>query len=238
MIHDFDKSCESISYIYKFSFKDGREKEFMVNLERKTLEQIERPDETYPDWARLDNHTCPNCPLTGEEWCPTAVCVSDLIEFVGDTYSYEDVYVEVKTNNRTYSKDTSVQKGVSSLLGIYMSTSGCPVLAKLKPMVRYHLPFASLGENSYRVLSMYLVAQYFARKRGEESDWDLEKLSGMYDEIHVVNKSFWQRLSHLNFKDAGVNALIMLDNSASHIVFQIDEGQLSEIEFLCDKYFD
>lgn len=61
------------------------------------------------------------------------------------------------TEERTYSKDTLLQQGLASLLGIVMTTSGCPVLEPLKPMVRFHLPFATLTETVYRMVSMCLV---------------------------------------------------------------------------------
>lgn len=239
MIHDYNGTSETISYSYTFSFEDGSEREFHVKLDKKTLELIEPPDETYPEWAKLENEQCPNCPLNTEEveFCPVAVSISDMIEFVGNKYSYDEVDITVKTQNRTYLKHTTMQKGVSSLLGLFMVTSGCPILERLKPMVRHHLPFATLTENSYRVISMYLVSQFFVYKRGQEPDWNMRYLLEMYDEIHKVNKSFWRRLTHLKFKDAGVNALIMLDNTGSHIQFLIDAGHLEEIEFLCDKYF-
>jgi len=238
MIQDFDSSSDTLSYSYMFKFPNGTEQEFTLRLEKNTLELIEPPDETYPDWAKLHNNKCDNCSLIEDEhtYCPVAVSISDLIEFAGDSFSYDEVEITVTTDVRTYTKKTSLQKGLSSILGLFMITSGCPVLEKLKPMARYHLPFATLSENSYRIISMYLVSQYFLHRQGKSTDWNLESLLKIYDEIHVVNKSFWKRLAHLNFKDAGLNALIMLDNSGTHIQFQIDEGYLSEIELLCDKY--
>ena len=59
-----------------------------------------------------------------------------------------------------------VQMGVSSLLGVIMTTSGCPIMAQLKPMVRFHLPFASLEETIFRMVSMHLVAQYLRHQDG------------------------------------------------------------------------
>ena len=38
-----------------------------------------------------------------------------------------------------------------------MALSGCPVLEQLKPMARFHLPFASVEETIYRAASMYLA---------------------------------------------------------------------------------
>ncbi len=66
-------------------------------------------------------------------------------------------------------------------MGIYMVTSGCPVMGKLKPMVKFHLPFASGEETSYRMVTMYLLAQFFKYKNGKEPDWDLKNLVKIYD---------------------------------------------------------
>ncbi len=240
MIHDFDNSKPTITYQYKFVFKDGSNFKFNLQLEKETCELIEPSDETYPEWAKLRNYKCENCPLDEKEepFCPVAVSISDLIDFIGDYYSFEEVFVEVKTQNRTYSAETTLQKGVSSLLGLYMTTSGCPVLSKLKPLARYHLPFATLGETSFRSVSMYMVSQYFVYKNGGTPDFELKKLVNIYDEIHKVNISLKERLSHLNYKDAGVNALLILDNSGTYVHFKIDEDLLKDVDLLCKKYFD
>lgn len=117
---------------------------------------------SYPEWTELKNFKCPNCLLVENEYkyCPIAVNIIDLIDFF-KTSSYPEVNVIVDTEIRRYSKHPSLQKGISSLMGIYMVTSGCLIMEKLKPMVRYHLPFATLEETSYRMVSMDLLAQYF-----------------------------------------------------------------------------
>ncbi|MDN5353885.1 MAG: hypothetical protein PWQ09_641 [Candidatus Cloacimonadota bacterium] len=50
--------------------------------------------------------------------------------------------MKVESKNRNYVKDTTIQRGVSSMLGMFLVSSGCPVLTKLKPVVKFHLPFA------------------------------------------------------------------------------------------------
>jgi len=238
-----DHSKEIIIYKYTFKFGNGTEREFIVKLDRKTLNLIDLfkpPQKSYPKWVELKNYKCPNCPLNDKKhpFCPVAVSIIDLIDLLKDSLSYEEVDVVVETNERSYIKHTSLQRGVSSLLGIYMVTSGCPILEKLKPMVRYHLPFSTKEETSYRAISMYLLAQYFVYKRGKKPDWNLNKLVKIYDEVQIVNKSFWDRLSHIKIQDASLNALIILDCFASYVVFKIDEDRLSETELLCKTYFD
>ncbi len=240
MLENHNGTENNIVYIYKFEFPDGKKTEFVVELERTTLDLIKENSGSQPEWTRLEFNKCPDCPLNEVEHknCPVAENIVEVIDFFRPFYSYDKVDVEVETKNRIYRKpDIALQKGVSSLLGIYMVTTGCPILGRLKPMVRYHLPFSSLWENSYRVISMYLTAQYFANKRGEEPDWDLKNLTELYNKIHHVNKSFWKRLSAIESKDTSINALIILDTSASHVQFQLDEEHLSEIDMLCKTYF-
>ena len=114
---------------------------------------------------------------------------------------YPEVDVVVSSEARSYMKRTSLQQGLSALMGIYMVTSGCPVMAKLKPMVRHHLPFATIEETTYRVLSTYLLSQYFIGKRGGEPDWEMKNLLQLYDEIKQVNASVCRRLSSVKSEE-------------------------------------
>jgi hypothetical protein len=93
-----------------------------------------------------------------------------------------------------------------------MVTSDCPILDYLRPMVRFHLPFATATETVFHAVSMYLVAQYFRKQKGREPDWTMEGLEQIYKEIGTVNKGMWNRLSHASSFDAIVNALILLSS--------------------------
>jgi hypothetical protein len=117
-----------------------------------------------------------------------------------------------------------------------MVTSGCPLMEKLKPMVRYHLPFATKEETKYRVLSMYLLAQYFRHKCGKTPNWDLQALMDMYHDIKLLNKDFSQRLAHVRIEDASLNALALLDVFAQNLTFAIDKDNLDELERLFHAY--
>ncbi len=174
---------KTISFHYKFSLSDGDIREFGLELDSETLSLVRKEKEFYPEWTRLPYHKCPNCPLSDAQHmhCPIAANLVDLVEFFKDSISHEEVDVEITTETRRYVKHTSLQSGISSLIGIYMVTSGCPVMDKLRPMVRTHLPFATGEEAMYRTLSMYLLAQYFLYKRGQKPDWDFEKLTEIYE---------------------------------------------------------
>jgi hypothetical protein len=87
----------------------------------------------------------------------------------------------------------------------------------LKPMVRFHLPFATIEETIYRMTSMYLVAQYFKKQEGQPFDLELDGLAQIYSEVSKANKDFSQRLAAAAEKDANVNALVELDVFASMV---------------------
>jgi len=229
-----------LHYKYEFVFVVRDEKmEFNIKLDRHTLNLISKKKNSYPDWTQLDFNKCPNCPLDSSEHehCPIAISMSDIVEMFNNEISFEKVGVFIDIAERKYMKQTSLQDGLSSLIGIYMVTSGCPILEMLKPMVRHHLPFATLEETEYRATSMYLLAQYFREKRGLEPDWKLKNLVKMYDEIRNVNIHFTQRLKAIAKNDANINALISLDCFASTMSFTIDSDMMEELEMLFESYY-
>lgn len=224
-----------ITYKYKFILDNRKEKEFLVQLDDETLDLVQAKGKPpYPKWTELKLFKCPNCALDGNKikHCPTAVNIIGLVDFFRISISYEKVGVEVETEARKYAKQTSLQKAVSSLMGIYMVTSGCPIMEKLKPMVCFHLPFATLEETSYRTISAYLLAQYFLYRKGRTPDWDLKGLTGIYDNVRIVNQNFCRRLSELKIEDAILNALVNLDCFASTVSLSIYKNMLEEIEHL------
>ncbi len=163
-----------ITIAYTYTFKNGMTKNFTMVLDRATLAlQLEkRPNP--PLWALLTHKKCENCPLSEREhlYCPVALNFADIAEQFKDIVSHENVDVTVAVEERTYSKSTTIQAGLSPLIGIIMTTSGCPVMAHLKPMVRFHLPFASLDETIFRMATMYLMAQYFQKQDGSDAALD------------------------------------------------------------------
>ncbi len=236
---DEKEERKPLTFRYRFRFKSGEEKGVSVQLDAVTLKLLPPAKSSYPEWTKLSYHQCPNCPLKESEHphCPAAVSLVDLVEAMSQVISHEEVDVTIESEARRYEKHTSIQRGVSSLTGLYMATSGCPVMGQLRPMVRQHLPFATLAETEYRVLSMYLLAQYFVAKRGGTPDWELTYLREMYDDIRKVNKAFCERLAAIPAEDANLNALIILDTFADSITFSINEQLLDELEQLFLPFF-
>ena len=231
---------EAINYVYRFNFPSGENKEFKVVLDGETLNLIPSYRESYPAWVNLQCCQCPVCPLSLQEhaYCPIAVNIVELVESFANALSHDKVDLEVTTDNRVYSiKALDLQRAIGSLLGIYMATSGCPVLDKLKPMAYFHLPFATRVETTYRVLSTYLLAQYFLAQEGGVPDWELKDLVATYQDIRLVNESFANRLRTINIEDANLNAVVILNVFADTVVFSVSERFLKEIRKLFSAYF-
>jgi hypothetical protein len=193
--------------------KDGARREFEISLDHHMLLSEAPLDKDLPAWTRLEFHQCPSCHLDPREspFCPTAARLQKLVAEFSATYSCDTALVQVRTPEREIRKETSVSSGLSSLLGVYMVTSGCPVLGKLRPMVRFHLPFATIEETLFRSVATYLVGQYLRQQRGLAPDWRLDGLMQTYREVERVNRAFAQRLQAAVAADANLNALIRLD---------------------------
>lgn len=226
---------ETIRFLYEFTFPDGTVKEFEVCLDAETLEVVAKKDAPKPAWTKLKYFQCDNCPLPDEvEYCPVAVNLATLVETFKDSISFENTAVTVHAAERTYGKDTTLQKGLSSIIGIYMVTSNCPVMDNLRPMVRFHLPFATMEETIYRMVSMYLTAQFLLMRRGAKPDWELKNLVGIYDAVAHVNRGMSRRLSNASSEDANVNAVIILSTRGNMVPHYV-ESSLAELEHLFSK---
>ena len=237
---DNDLTEDTVSIQYKFTFSDKRVQEFNVRLDGETLSMIPQERSSVPDWTRLYYRKCPNCPLSDKLHpnCPIALNLIEVVEFFKNSISFEEVDVEIITEARNYIKHSDLQTAISSLIGIFMVTSGCPVMDKLRPMVRTHLPFATPEETIYRILSMYMLAQYFVFKDGQKPDWDFQNLQDIYEQVQIVNKSFCQRLSEIQIKDASLNAVVTLDSFASLTTFSLELNQLDRVKQLFHTYLN
>lgn len=224
---------------YRFTLADGTERRFALTLDDATFALVPPPDAPEPPaWTALANQTCPNCPLAQTEGarCPVAVNLDPVIQSFHDSISHEVAETAVETDARTYLKRAPLQAGISGIIGLIMVTSGCPVMDRLRPMVRTHVPFATLDETTYRALSMYLLSQYFVQRRGGTPDWDLSGLMKIYAEVRKVNKAFVKRLHTLQIEDASLNAVVNLDVFASFTSMNIATASLDEVEQLFAAY--
>ncbi len=165
------------------------------------------------DWTRLSFHKCSHCPLNQEDFpfCPLASTLDSIISKTHHFLSYDEVHAQVEYKNRIVSADITVQKALSSLLGLIIPASGCPHTAFFRPMSRYHLPFADAEETIYRATTMFLLAQYFIHKKSGCIPTNFSRLKTIYNNIHIVNTQICQRLREFCENDSPMNAITILD---------------------------
>jgi hypothetical protein len=214
---------------YTFDLVDGESAELRhleVRLDPETLLDLAPLPDSPPEWAKLEYQRCPNCPLTADRspLCPTAARLLPLARAFSETESVGRARVSVETPERNFENEVPVATGISSLLGLQMATSGCPVLGRLRPLARFHLPFATTKETVFRAVATYLAAQYARGQAGASADWSLDGLRAVYREVAVVNRAFATRLRSALSKDASLNALVRLDVFTQTVPMALDEG--------------
>lgn len=238
-LNDWGKKKASDTFTIQYSFKSKNDVQELFNLdiEAESLELITDIPKEPPNWIRLAFHQCPHCPLSSlrHKYCPVAEKLVNIVNRFDSLLSYNEIYLDVTTEERTISQKTTVQRGVGSLMGLIIATSGCPHTVFFKPMARFHLPLASEDETIYRATSMYLLAQYFKNKAGEKVDLDLSGLKKIYDNIQKVNRSFAERLRIASKTDSLLNAIVELDVYAQTITIVIEES-LEDLKYLYQSY--
>lgn len=229
----------SLEIQYRFRLEDGEEEIFKFSLDPVRLE-IEPPRKNkLPEWTNLEYHQCANCPLEvgGGARCPAAVSMVELVDRFTALLSHDRASVEVTTCERVVCRESTIQHGICSLMGLLMATSRCPMTGFFKPMARFHLPFASTAETIWRATSTYLLAQYFKQQEGGEPDLVFDGLVRIYNEILTVNAAFVKRLRSACHGDSMVNAIILLDMFAQSMPLAIDES-LEEVHRLFIPYLN
>lgn len=233
-----EKDVEEIKYNFRFVFQNGDEKHFCIVLDQKTLLLKSGGEIEYPEWTKQKNISCPieKCLEIHPDFCPVAVNLNRAIKLFGDILSYEEVTVHLETENRNYTKTTSIQAGAGSVIGILMTTSGCPVLDKLRPMVKYHLPFASIEETEFRVYSMFMLAQFLRYKKGFSTDWDMIELKNLYENIQKINRNLASKIADIERKDTNINAVVILNTFADSVSFNLDDQDFTSLEPLFKEW--
>lgn len=198
---------------YRFVLPDGRRESFDLKFDPQDFRLLNPQPAELPFWTALDCKQCENCPLKVETHphCPVAVHLVGIIERLEKLVSYDQVRIDVVTAERTVTHETTAQQALSSLLGLIIATSGCPRTEFLRPMARFHLPFASELETVYRSVSMYALAQLIKAGNGTPPDTSLEGLKKAYGELHRVNRGLAKRIGAATGGDPARNAVALLD---------------------------
>jgi len=227
-----------IEITYCFNLDNDKKESFELRLDAHTLELIVDDDgRAEPEWIALENNQCPNCPYQKETQphCLVAKNLVNIVDRFGDICSYEELDLEVITDERRITQTTTAQRAISSLLGLIFATSGCLYTAYMKPMARFHLPLASQEETAFRAAGMYLLAQYFQKKTGEGGEFNMDGLKKIYQDLHVVNMAISTRIRNAISAESSINGLVILDTRANMIPFVI-EDYLDEIQPLFAAY--
>ncbi len=228
-----------ISIQYSFTLADASQEVFDVELDSRTLSPCNPLPKRLPSWTRLKFHQCSHCPLKARTnpHCPVAARLVSIVDRFDGLLSYDKIHLEVVTKERRISSVTSAQRGIGSLIGLVIATSGCPHTAVFKPMARFHLPFAGREETVYRATSMYLLAQYFLKRDGRGADFTLEGLQRIYRNMEIVNSAIIERLRTATETDSMVNAVAVLDIYAKTVDILIEQSLL-DVRRLFDPFFE
>jgi hypothetical protein len=228
---------DTIKIRYCFDLDSRRREVFNLHLDADKLELVHDPEARLPDWTKLDFHQCSHCPLSIESSprCPVAVSLLSVVERFEHVASFDEIYLEVVTDERKITQRTTAQQGISSLLGLLFASSGCPHTNFLKPMARFHLPLATEAETIYRATGMYLLAKYLLRSEGKIANLELNGLQKIYDNLHTLNYSIADRVKSATEADSSTNAVVLLDMLAHLVPFAIDD-RLEDIKHLFESY--
>jgi hypothetical protein len=195
---------------------------------------LKPPPDPPPFWTELAFSRCANCPLDEKlnTHCPAALQLVDALEPLNALVSFDTVGVTVTQPERTVYAQTSAQQAMSSVIGLVMATSGCPWTDHLRPMARFHLPFASEAETLYRSICMFLLARSLA---GTDEPRGFTALEALYENLHVVNRDMSRRLGAAARTDPARNAMALLDAYTALLPAAL-ERSLDELRPLFDAW--
>lgn len=230
-----------LSYTYTFRQDDKPEVRYEVKIDAQSLECVnDNETQNLPSWTELDHKKCAHCPLNSQEQphCPVAQNIYELLEMFKKMPSTEVFDVEVQTPERSYQAKTDLQQSLGSLFGLIMATSKCPTMKFLRPMGRFHLPFASLEETIIRSLGNFLIHCYFDDKL--QLEHINETMLKNYTDLNTVNQCMIDRIDDLirnkNLGDADQNAIIVLDSFATLLSMELtSDFELLKVIYDCAK---
>lgn len=219
---------------YRFDLPDGSKTTLDFAFDPTDFRLSNAAPAEPPFWAELGFNQCANCPLNALEYphCPAALQMASALEALKALVSFDTVGVTVVQAERTVYAETSAQQAMSSVLGLIMATAGCPWTDHLRPMARFHLPFASEIETVYRSISMYLLAREIACPNGAQGFAALEQL---YENLHIVNRDMSRRLGAATRTDPARNAMALLDSYTTLLPAAL-ERSLDELKPLFDAW--
>jgi len=211
---------------YGFALPDGSARTLEFDFDPVDFRMLRAPVENPPFWTALGFCRCANCPLdeASSPQCPAALQM--------ELASYDQVGVTVMEDERTVFAETTAQQAMSSVLGLIMATAGCPWTDRLRPMARFHLPFATEAETVYRSICMFLLAREIS---GANQPQGFAALEELYRNLHVVNRDMSRRLGAVASTDPARNAMALLDAVTTLVPAALD-CSLDELRPLFDAW--
>jgi hypothetical protein len=205
---------EPLSIRYRFDLPDGSQKTLDFKFDAVSFKLVNPAPAAPPFWTELKFNQCANCPLdpASHSHCPAALQMAAALEPLKTLVSFDTVGVTVRQSERTLYVETTAQQAMSSVLGLIMATSGCPWTDRLRPMARFHLPFANEAETVYRSVSMFLLSREMT---AADSRPVFSALTELYENLHVVNRDMSRRLGAATHTDPARNAMALLDSYAT-----------------------
>jgi hypothetical protein len=219
---------------YRFDLPDGSKRHVDLNFAAADFRLSNPTPIDPPFWTELKFSQCANCPLSTAEYahCPAALHMAPAVESLKALVSFDVVGVTVTQPERTVHAETTAQQAMSSVLGLIMATSGCPWTDRLRPMARFHLPFASEAETVYRSVCMFLLARELV---GVDEAHGFAQLTDLYENLHVVNRDMSRRLGAATRTDPARNAMALLDSYTTLLPAAL-ESSLQELKPLFDAW--
>ncbi|MGA2191077.1 MAG: hypothetical protein ABSH33_21375 [Steroidobacteraceae bacterium] len=219
---------------YRFDLPDGSVKTLEFQFDAADFRLVQATPAEPPFWTELGFSRCANCPLDERvhTHCPAALHMAPAVEPLKALASFDAVEVTVMEAERTVSVRTTAQHAMSSVLGLIMATSGCPWTDHLRPMARFHLPFANEMETVYRSICMFLLARELTDAHMPPGFAALEDL---YRNLHVVNRDMSRRLGAATRTDPARNAIALLDSYTTLLPAAL-ESSLNELKPLFDAW--
>ena len=187
---------------------------------------VETPQTPVPDWVSLERFRCKRCTLPegSRRSCPAALSILPVTRSLSGRYSYSKIEVRVERRDVTYSAQMATQRAARPVIGLLLALSACPVMMRLRPMARFHVPFASAEHTILRFFGMHFVAQHLRQLQGLEPAWNEDGLLVLLDDLHAVNKRLADRIRAASEEDAAVNALIILDALAGAVEDSVENS--------------
>lgn len=204
------KACE-----YEFEAPQQPPSRLRILLERP-------PGSSTATWTLLENHRCPHCPLPTEAGacCPAAADIEPIVETLGNVASIAALKVTVTTTQRVYQQTVTGSEAARAALGLVMATSACPILDDMHILARFHLPFATQDESTFRLVSAYLMRHFFT----QQGTPDLESLIAKMEDLKKLNIAFANRLRAACSKDAIPNAIVQLFTLSLAVAGDAEDG--------------